>query len=1090
MTTTSQGQGMLSDSQRATLAARLRKGRTGTPSAIPRRAPGVDVPLSFGQEQLWFIDQFAPGLATYNIAGGLRLLGPLVVDAWGRAVDALVERHEALRTRLVSGPDGLPLQLVDSPRRDGVELVDVSVFPLDEREGRLQEFASAEALRPFVLAEGPLFRLHLVKLADDEHFLLMVVHHTIFDGWSFEVMRRDLAALYHAELAGEPAGLPELPIQFGDYALWERERLQGETLERMVDYWRNTLHGLETVQMPTDRPRPALATFDGGLERVRMGGSDLLDGLRALGRQEGTTPFAILLAALQVLLRRYSGQDDIVVGTASANRTRAELAPLIGFLVNTLPIRTDLSGDPSFREVLKQVNDNSVAAYAHQDLPFAKLVDALRVERDPSRAPIFQIGFTQANADEELKTGDVIMRAEPVDMLPAKFDLNFFAKFDQDELWMDGSYARALFDAATVQRMLGNLAVLLKGIVADPSRRLSQLPLLTDEEWRREVVEWNDTAVEFPVTCLHEQFEQQATRVPDAIAVEMDGESISYAELNARANQIAGELRAMGVGPEVLVGICMQPSIRRIAVLLGILKAGGAYVPLDPDLPVERLTFMVSDANCPVVVVDSASRPAVAETPATVLDVDDDWPATRPTGNADSGVTPSNVAYVIYTSGSTGQPKGVVVEHRHALNFLIGMIRHWDVGPGWRVLQFASLSFDVSVMDIFMPLCSGATLVLPSKETRMSPPQLAKLLRDREITFACMPPAVVNLLTGEQFPDLQVVLSAGEELPSELLRKWLRPGLRFYNGYGPTETAIGAVFGQMDGSVFPPPIGRPKPNYQAYVLDQYLNPVPVGVVGELHIGGVGVTRGYLNRPELTAERFIDDPFRPGQRLYKTGDLVRRRPDGQLQFVGRIDGQVKIHGLRIEVGEIEAVLVSYPGVAQAVVNVAEDPTGDKQLVGYARVDKAPLDGPVVTPADLRQHLAQRLPGYMVPQHVLILDEFPLTQNGKIDKAALPEPSVRDAAADYVAPRTIIEMMLVDTFATLLNREQVGIEDSFFDLGGNSLQAMQLVTTLRNDLAVDLGVTVVFLAPTPRQMAELLRDEYAFEDADLGADGLPD
>jgi amino acid adenylation domain-containing protein len=1088
MSANSQGPGTLSESQRALLAARLRRGRAAAPAGILRRAPGVEIPLSFGQEQLWFIDQFAPGRSTYNIPVGLRLHGPLDRDALQRAVDAFVARHETLRTRLVTAPDGHPIQVVDEPGPVDLPVLDLSgVEPLAAREARMAEFAAEEADRPFVLAEGPLFRPKLARLADDDHLLMIVVHHSVFDGWSTGVMLRELPALYTAEVTGEPHGLAELPVQYGDYAIWERERLQGETLEELVGYWRETLAGLETVQMATDRQRPVLASFDGGLEKMDMG-TAVLEGLRALSVQEGATLFATVLTALQVLLHRYTGQDDIVVGTASANRSRAELAPLTGFLVNTLPIRTDMSGDPTFTDLLGKVWETVVAAYGHQELPFARMVEALGVERDPSRAPIFQIGFTQAEVEGDIEMAGVTVRIEEVDLLPAKFDLNFAGRIEDGTLWVDLSYATALFDRETVERMLGHFRVLLEGIVKDPSRRLSELPLLTEPELYRELVEWNDTARELEITCFHTGFEAQVERTPDGVAAELEDERLTYAELNAQANRIARRLHDLGVGPEVLVGISMASTPRRLAALLGILKAGGGYVPLDPDLPADRLAYMVADAGMPVVVCDAIGEAGIPQTDATLLHLDRDWDELSLLDASNPGypVATTDVAYVIYTSGSTGTPKGVVVEHGQAMNFLVGMIEHFGMGPGERVLQFASLSFDVSVMDIFMTLLSGATAVIGSRETLLSPPRLAELIR-RDVTFACMPPAVVNLLTGQDFPSLKTVLSAGDELSSELVRAWLRPGLHFYNGYGPTEASIGAAFNELDGTKFPPPIGHPKPNYQCYVLDAHLNPVPVGVVGELHIGGAGVARGYLNQPELTAQRFIPDPFshEAGARLYKTGDLVRRRPDGLISFIGRMDGQVKLHGLRIELGEIETALASHEAVAQAVVTVFEDRVGERHLAGYVRLE--PGAGSVAI-SDLRQHIAQRLPAYMVPHHLTVLDSFPLSPNGKIDRKALPEPDATETAATYVAPSTLVETVLTDTYAGLLQLERVGIDDSFFDIGGNSLQAMQLIARLRDDLAVDLDVSAVFLAPTPRQLTVVLCEKYGLEDESL--EGLSD
>jgi amino acid adenylation domain-containing protein len=1091
---------VLSESQHKALTARLRRGRESAVSEIPRRDPGrTDLPLSYGQEQLWFLDRFVPGVAAYNLPFSLGLSGPLDAAALSRALDALVARHEALRTRLAAGPAGRPVQVIDPPAPVPMPLMDLGDLAPDQRLAQVREFIDAEALRPFSLADGPLLRAQLIRFAEFDHVLLVFVHHTVFDGWSAGVFVRELAALYGQEAAGEPAGLTELPVQFADYALWERDRLTGSVLDELEAYWRQVMAGYETVQLPTDRPRPLLDSFAGARAELLLPDPALLDGLRELSRREGTTLFVTLMAVFQVLLHRYTGQTDLVVGTASANRGRRELAPLIGFLVNTLPIRADLSGDPPFTELLARVKDATIGAYAHQDLPFGKLVQTLDVERDPSRAPVFQIAMTYAdrNATPAHAAGlDIAVTDLAVGIDAAKFDLNLLIESRGAQLWVEASYPPALFDAGTIHRLLGHLEVLLRGVVADPSARLSALPVLTEAEVRRELTEWNDTARVFPVTCIHEGFEEQVRRDPGALAAEFEGESWSYAELNARANAIARRLRAAGAGPEVLVGVCLPTSLERLAVLLGIWKAGGGYVPLDPALPPERLAFLVADTAMPVVVTDTASGAGLPEgvtrvvldDPAERARINGASPAGKtPDGVADGdlsgiGVVPSNVAYVIYTSGSTGEPKGVVVEHRQALNFLLGMAEHWRIGPGTAVLSFAAFTFDVSVMDMFMPLLGGARVVMASPDTLHSPPRLAELIRGAGVTFACLPPAVLSLLVNEDFPGLRTLLSAGSELSSDLLRAWLRPGLEIYNGYGPTEASIGATFMRMDERTqLPPPIGRPKPNYQVYVLDGYLNPVPPGVIGELHIGGAGVARGYLNRPELTNERFIPDPFRPGGRLYKTGDLVRRRPDGTIGFVGRADDQVKIRGLRVELGEIEAALTACPGVAQAVVTVITDPAGEKQLAAYVRL--AP--GGATLPGELRASLAERLPAYMVPGYLMILDEFPLTKHGKIDKAALPEPQPIGEGGERVPPATLIETVLVDMYVTLLSRQDIGAVDSFFDLGGSSLQAMQLVTTLQDELEVDVDVAEVFLSPSPRQLAALLRDKHGFEDEELDA-----
>ncbi|NUR30213.1 MAG: amino acid adenylation domain-containing protein, partial [Catenulispora sp.] len=1040
-------------------------------------------PLSSGQEQLWFIDQFAPGLPTYNIAGLLRLIGDLDIAALGRAVDAFVERHEALRTRLVT-TDGRPVQVIDPPATTTWLVQDLSGQP-----EQLTAVSVEFGLEPFDLAKGPLFKTRLVKVSGTEHALLVCVHHSVFDGWSFGVLYRELAELYDAEVAGRPADLPEMPIQFADYAVWERARLDDPAVvDEQIAYWQQALKGLGAVQMPIDRPRPVIQSFDGGVERLALG-ANTLGGLRALAKREGTTIFVTLLAAVQVLLHRYSGQDDLVVGTASANRSRSELAPLVGYLVNTLPIRTDASGDPAFTELLARVKETTLAAYAHQDLPFPKLVEALKVERDASRAPLFQIGFTIGeDPDGDRASGGLTMRMEAVDAPTAKFDLNFFLQAHDDFL-VELSYATALFEPATVVRLLESLKVLTAGIVARPEAKLSQLPIMTPEALHAELVEWNSNVIEFPVLTLHELFEQQVRAHPGETAAVYENERLTYAELNAAANRAARRLRELGTGPEKLVGIHMRQSLERLIGILGVLKAGGAYVPLDPEYPADRLEFMLADADVDVVIADPEGEERMTELGATVLVAQREWPSLAGYDPADlePAATPANAAYAIYTSGSTGKPKGVIVEHRNVVNFVQGMVQHWPLGVGDRFLQFASLNFDVSVMDMFLALCSGGAAIFGSRETLLSPPRLAELMRAEKVTFACLPPAVLNLLTGEQFPDQRVLISAGEELLPALVAKWLRPGLRMTNGYGPTEVTIGATMMELSpDDINPPPIGKPKPNYRAYVLDAHLNPVPVGVAGELHLGGPGVARGYINRPELNAEKFIEDPFddTPGARMYKTGDLVRRRPDGNIVFLGRIDGQVKIRGLRVELGEIETAFAGHPAVAQAVVVVGTDAQGEKQLVGYARLDPA---GPGVTVADLRQHLSQILPAYMVPTHIMLLDEFPLTPSGKIDKAKLPEPEAVSESV-YAAPRTLIETMLVDAYATLLKLDRVSIEDSFFDLGGNSLQAMRLITQLRTDLAVDADVTAVFLAPTPSQMTVLLRDKYGLEDVELGEDGI--
>jgi amino acid adenylation domain-containing protein len=1086
---------MLTESQRATLVARALRGRQNKVSEIPRRpADTTDLPLSYGQEQLWFVDSFAPGEPAYNIPQALRLSGPLDAAALGRAIDALTARHEALRTRLVANAEGFAVQVIDQPSSVLLEALDLSGLEPPRRQARLREILEARALLPFSLAGGPLLRACLIRLGPAEHVLEVVVHHTVFDGWSAGVFLRELAALYGQEASNEPSGLEDLPVQFADYALWERDQLQGAALHELEDYWRNVMDGFETVYFPTDRPRPVLDNFDGGLVQHTTA-SGLLDDLRELSRREGTTPFVTLLTAVHALLHRYTGQSDLVVGTVSANRSRPELTPLIGFLVNTLPVRADVSGDPAFTELLARVKQAAVGAFAHQDLPFGRLVETLQVERDPSRAPVFQIALVYGERDStpvsaagvEFTITDLI-----VGVNAAKFDLTLLAEARDEGLWFECSYKTRLFDAATIRRFLRHLEVLLRGAVADPGTRVSELPVLTQEELRRELAEWNDTAQPVRQVCVHERFEEQAARSPSAIAAVFEDRQVPYAELNRWANQIARRLRELGVGPEVLVGVCMSTSLRRLAALLGIWKAGGGYVPLDPAAPAGRLEFMAADTGMPVVLTDGPSGERLPRLAGvTVVSLDAEWQQIGALDAGDlpgTGVAPANVAYVIYTSGSTGQPKGVMVEHRHAVNFLDGMVSHWQIGPGSAVLGFASFTFDVSVMDMFMPLLGGAKLVLAPAQTLHSPPRLAALIREARITFACLPPAVLSLLGEEDFEDLDVLMAAGEELPGELARRWLRPGLRLVNGYGPTEATVIATYAELGAPENPPPIGLPtRPNYRVYVLDAHLNPVPVGVAGELHIGGASVARGYLNRPELTRERFIPDPFstEPDARLYKTGDLVRRRPDGNIVFLGRIDNQVKLRGLRIELGEVETALAAHPAVAQAVATVTTGQSGDKHLTAYTRPHAGSAG---VSSGELRDHLARVLPAYMIPAYLVTVDSFPLNSSGKVDRSALPAPDRVPASTSLVPPATLAEAMVADLYARLLGHEEVSVTASFFDLGGNSLAAMRLINMIDNELEVEIDVATVFVAQTARQLAALLRDKYGLEDDELGAGGL--
>ncbi len=1061
---------MLSEAQRQALAVQFRAQQLPGGSAIGRRAQGLtELPPSFAQEQLWFLDRLAPGLPTYNVPARLRLRGPLDLPALRAALAGVLARHEALRTRFVLGPLGTPVQVIDEPGEPALPVIDLAGHdPAAE-----QQLAADAATEPFDLASGPLLRCRLLRLAQDEHVLLIVLHHIVFDAWSFDVLVRELAALYTAAVAGRPAELAELPVQYADYALWERQRLADSDSE-LVEFWRANLEGCEYLQLPTDHPRPVLESFRGGIRRHRLS-TEAAAAVEALSKQRTTTAFVVLLAALQALLARYTGQRDIVVGVPSANRGRSSLQPLIGFLVNTLPVRADLAGDPTFLQLLDRLRAATVAAYAHQELPLARLVEAIGVERDPSRTPLFNVLLTAAGAPAEVSAAGLGMRLERIDLPAAKFDLAFFAEFCPDGLWLEVTYASDLFDVESIDRMLVHYGELLTGALADPSLRLSELPLLSEAELFDELVEWNATATTWrdPDAVVHRLFEEQVRRRPDAVAAVCGGDEVSYAELASMAHQVAGWLVAEGVRVETLVGVAMAPSIRRLAVLLGILAAGGGYVPLDPSLPPDRLSFLVGDAAMGLVVADPAAGIEPILAAAGVRSLDPGW---VDRSAADPGapavpVTGSNIAYVLYTSGSTGQPKGVVVEHAQLVNFALGAIDTWQLTTADRMLQYASLNFDVSVLDVFCCLLSGATAVIAEADTRLSPPLLGELMRRQRVSFAFLSPALLGLLADQRFPDLRLLASGGEALPTEVAKAWLRDGLRLVNGYGPTEATVVSVSEEVDGRTWPAPIGRPMPNYQAYVLDQDLNAVPVGVVGELHIGGASVARGYLNRPELTAERFLDDPFglEPNARLYRTGDLVKRLADGRISYLGRADGQVKLRGLRVELGEIEAALARHPAVDQAVVQLERDEAGAALLAGYLRRAAAAVEP---DPAEVTDFLRQWLPDYMIPNRLGWLDSFPLNASGKVDRGRLASVASiggQRPAARLVAPATRTEAMLLDIYAELLGRDHRGVLESFFDAGGNSLQAMQLVSRISAGFGVDLPVTAVFLAPDVRRLA---------------------
>ncbi|MEH0844049.1 amino acid adenylation domain-containing protein [Micromonospora sp. CPCC 205711] len=1086
------------DAARAALIAQRLRRRQATPAArVTPRPEGAEVPLSYAQERVWFMDQLAPGEAAYHIAVPLRVRGPLDVTALRAALAGLTARHESLRTRFPADADGRPTVVV-------ADAVEVPLTIVDAPDAAAaQALVDAAAAEPFDLATGPLLRALLIRLADDDHVLFLGKHHIVGDGWSVDVLLRDLITLYRG---GQP---PTLPVQYGDFAVWEGRELDGPAARGHLDWWKSRLAGITPLELPTDLPRPATQTYRGDFVEFQLDPAET-ERLTALSRAGGGTLFMTLLAAYQVLLARHAGQDDFAVGASVAGRSAPELEDVVGMFINMLPLRAELAGDPTFTELLARTRRSVLDGFEHAEVPFAKVVHELGLPRDVSRSPVFQAMFVLQNYEMGRFTGvsggtDVTFEWTPMELRATRFDFELHAVETPDGLWGKLVFNTDLFRRDTVERMARRWCTLLRAVLAEPDVPVSALDLLPADE-RELLAAWNDTAADFPTAqTLHGPIEQRAARTPDAVAVTIDGRSATYAELNAAANRIAHRLRVAGVGPETLVGVCAERSVELVAGLLGVLKAGGAYLPLDPEYPADRLAFMVEDAAAPVVLVQERLRDVLPAVGATVLALDDaalwaDQPSTDPAPSAG----PEHLAYVIYTSGSTGRPKGVPNTHRGIVNRLDWMQKTYRLGSDDAVLQKTPASFDVSVWEFFWPLREGARLVLAKPGGHKDAGYLRDLLAAERITTAHFVPSMLTVFLAEEgigaATALRRVICSGEELPLATAVEFTArlPHCALHNLYGPTEAAIDVSAWHCDPAVLPGltgvPIGAPIANLRLHVLDERGDPCPVGVAGELHIGGVGLARGYHRRPALTAERFVPDPFsgEPGRRLYRTGDLARwvidpaggavpagaggpSRPAGVIEFLGRIDHQVKLRGLRIELGEIESALREQPDVAEAAVVVREDTPGDKRLTAY-------LVG-TAEHAALKAALKQTLPEYMVPAAFVTLDALPLTPNGKLDRRALPAPVVtREASVALVAPRDDTERLLAGIWSEVLGVATLGIDDDFFDLGGHSMLATQVVAKIRRAEhgGRAVGVMDLFQQRTIRELA-------AFMSGDAEADG---
>ncbi|WP_420128652.1 amino acid adenylation domain-containing protein, partial [Longimicrobium sp.] len=1042
--------------------------------AVPR--DGSPLPLSFAQERLWFIDRLEPGSATYNLPAALRLTGALDQVALERSLGEIVRRHEALRT-VFADVDGAPVQVIAPFGGFVLPVEDLSALSEADREAAIALRAGDEASRPFDLAAGPLFRAALLRLGAEDHVLLLGMHHIVSDGWSMGVLFREMSALYAAYREGRASPLPELAVQYADFAVWQREQLAGDGLDRQLSYWRERLAGApELLELPADHPRPPVQTYRGATVPVDFS-VQLLERLQALGRREGSTLYMMLLGAFTVLLSRYGGSEDIVVGSPIAGRTRKETEALIGFFVNTLVLRTDLSGDPSFRETLRRVREATLGAYAHQEVPFEKLVAELQPERSLSHSPVFQVMFAlQNNEGGGSAPPGLGVSAVGAEFASAKFDLSLTLAATAQGLRGGLNYSTDLFERGTIVRMVRHLERVLEQVAADADVHLSRLDLLAADERELVLTTWNQTARAYADPPAPALFAEWARRAPEAVALLDGGEAVTYGELDRRAAALARQLRGLGVGPETPVGLCMERTPELLVGVLGIWKAGGAYVPLDPGYPADRLAWIIADAALPVVVVTESTAGALPEHRATLVRIDQlpDTPAeTAPDAASEPPASAASLAYVIYTSGSTGRPKGVLVQHDSLSNLLAASREAFGVGPGDVTSALASYAFDIWLLEVVVPLTAGAAVRLVARERVPDVPAMLEEIAD--ITMVHAVPALMRQIaqTERETPRLGRVrraLVGGDRVSASLLAEMREafPGAETHILYGPTEGTVmaSAHLVPADGRVEGHPIGRPLANVRLYVCDALGGPQPAGVPGELLIGGAAVGRGYQGRPALTAERFVPDPFaaEPGARLYRSGDRVRWRADGTLEFLGRVDAQVKIRGFRIEPGEIEAVLRRHAGVREAQVIVREDPSGEPRLVAYVAGG--------AQAEELREHLRKSVPEYMVPAAVVVLEQLPLTPNGKLDRGALPAPELAAGETGYVAPRRPLEAALAEIWAQVLERARVGVNENFFDLGGHSLLLVKVQTRLRETLDRKVSIVDLFRFPTVAALAEHL------------------
>jgi amino acid adenylation domain-containing protein len=1062
------------------LASQIEIAQKTTTTNPPRElirplSEGSSIPLSLAQQRLWFLYQMEPQSSAYNIPLALEFRGVVDVSALQKAIAEIVHRHEALRTNF-EVVENKPYQIIQPTVTISLPIIDLKALSETEREGEYQRLATQEADRCFNLTEDFLIRTTLVQLTNDTQVLLVTMHHIIADGWSLEVFTQELVTFYSAfttQGQSSLSSIPELSLQYGDFAAWQRQWSQTDEFSIQLAYWQQQLAALPTLlELPTDHPRPAIQTFAGGVERFSLS-SEMTQKLQHLAQQANSTLFMTLLAALTTLLSRSSNSKDIVIGSPIANRNRRELEPLIGFFVNTLVLRTNLEGNPSFEQLLAQVRKMTLDAYAHQDVPFDKLVEILQPERSLSHNPLFQVMFILQNGTATTKQmSDVTMTPKAVEQVTAQFDLTLSMEETPDGLTGFWQYNSDLFEPQTIKRMIGHFEMLLTGIVTQPNTSVTALPLLTVSERHQLLDEWNDTQRVFAQElCIQQLFEAQVTLSPDAIAVVFEDQQLTYQQLNLKANQLARHLQHLGVTSETLVGVSLERSMEMLIALLAVLKAGGAYVPLDPHYPPDRLALMVEDSGLSILLTKEESANVIPNYLGQKICLDTQWQeiASNSGDDLNTSVQPHNLAYVIYTSGSTGKPKGVQLEHQGVVNFLQSMQTEPGISTEDILLAVTSISFDIAVLELFLPLIVGAKVIIAAQQVTADANQLLELMLRSKATIMQATPATWRMLAAarwNEMPPLKM-LCGGEPLAHDLAKLMLQKCSSLWNVYGPTEATVWATVYEVKSDFDSIPIGHPLANTQVRILDAHGQLVPIGVAGEIHLGGVQLARGYLNRPELTAEKFILNPNNPSERLYKTGDLGRYLADGNVECLGRIDNQVKVRGFRIELGEIESNLGSHSLVSNCVVVAREDVPGDKRLVAYIVAENN-----VPTVKELRQFLELTLPQYMIPSHFVILERFPLTPNGKIDRRALPAPEFEQSTENFIAPRNELEQKLALIWQEVLNLESISVQDNFFELGGHSLLAVQLFDKIEKTFQRKLPLATLFQAPTIERLGEIL------------------